>query len=54
MKNNVNVQKLIDSFTDMSKRETLITGNVAQSDLLNQIIGTIVAEAMSENECREE
>ena len=47
MKKNVNVEKLINKFTDMAHRGTLlINGNVSQEDLLLQIIGTIVKVAM--------
>lgn len=43
MKKEVNVEKLIHTFEDMGKRETLLArGTVTQDDLLNQIIGTIV------------
>ena len=48
----VNVNKLIDRFTDMAKRETLLTGksNISQEDLLIQIIGTIAKVAMEESQ----
>lgn len=49
MKEEVNVNKLIETFTDMANRETLLTGNVTQQDLLMQIIGTIVVVAMEES-----
>lgn len=43
MDENVNICKLIETFKDMSERNTLLCGaNVAQEDLLIQIIGTIV------------
>lgn len=48
MKAEVNAEKLIARFKDMAKRESLLTGNVSQEDLLIQIIGTIVVELMSE------
>lgn len=49
MKNTVNVNKLIDTFTDMANRESLLArGGVSQQDLLIQIIGTIVHLAMEE------
>ena len=48
MKTEVNVEKLIARFEDMAKRESLLIGNVTQEDLLIQIVGTIVIEAMSE------
>lgn len=48
IKTEINVEKLIARFEDMAERETLLTGdNVTQKDLLMQIIGTIVVEAMS-------
>lgn len=48
-KTEVNVEKLISRFKDMAKRQTLLTGNgVSQEDLLIQIVGTIMVEAMSE------
>lgn len=47
MKEEVNVNKLIETFSDMANRETLLTGNgVTQQDLLMQIIGTVVVVAM--------
>lgn len=45
----VNVNDLIDKFTDMSRREVLLT-NHSQDDLLNQIIGTIVKVALTGKE----
>lgn len=43
----VNVEELIDRFTDMANSETLLCGkNVTQEDLLIQIIGTIVKTMM--------
>lgn len=48
MGNYVNVEKLIKRFKSMADRDSLLTGNVTQRDLLLQIIGTIVTEAMSE------
>lgn len=48
MKEEVNVNKLIDTFTDMANRGTLLTGNVTQQDLLMQIIGTIVVVSIKE------
>lgn len=53
MRKEVNAQKLINRFRDMANRESLLTGNVTQEDLLIQIVGTIVAEAMSEDEADE-
>ena len=47
----VSVNKLIDTFTDMANRESLLTcGGISQQDLLLQIIGTIVHVAMGEGE----
>lgn len=49
MKKEVNVECLIKRFEVMAERESLLVrGNVSQQDLLMQIIGTIVVEAMSE------
>ena len=49
MKTEINVEKLIARFEDMAKRESLLAGNnVSQEDLLIQIVGTIVTEAMEE------
>lgn len=42
----VNVNKLIEKFSDMADRESLLISNVTQEDLLIQIIGTIVKVAM--------
>ena len=48
---NVNVNKLIDAFTDMANRKSLLArGGVSQQDLLMQIIGTIVHVAMEETQ----
>ena len=45
----VSVNKLIDIFTDMANRESLLArGGISQQDLLLQIIGTIVHVAMGE------
>lgn len=47
MREEVNVNMLIATFTDMANRETLLaSGGVSQHELLNQIIGTIVHVAM--------
>ena len=47
----VSVNKLIDIFTDMANRESLLAcGGISQQDLLLQIIGTIVHVAMGEGE----
>ena len=45
--NMISADKLIETFTDMANRGTLLCGrNVAQEDLLIQIIGTIVKVSM--------
>lgn len=47
IKTEINVNKLIETFTDMADRESLLTrGGISQEDLLIQIIGTIVKVAM--------
>ena len=47
MKTEVNVEKLIKTFEDMAKRESLLArGSVTQEDLLIQIVGTITKVAM--------
>ncbi len=47
MREEINVKKLIETFTDMANREGLLArGGVSQEDLLIQIIGTIVKVAM--------
>lgn len=49
LKKEVNVEKLIKRFEGMAERESLLArGSVSQQDLLMQIIGTIVVEAMEE------
>lgn len=49
MKKEVNVKCLIQRFKEMAERESLLArGGVTQQDLLLQIIGTIVVEAMEE------
>ena len=49
MQKEVNVEKLIGTFKNMAKRETLLArGNITQEDLLIQIIGTITKVAMEE------
>ena len=49
IKEKIYVEKLINRFEDMAEKGTLLTGaNVNQEDLLIQIIGAIVVEAMSE------
>lgn len=45
----ININELINTFSDMAKRETLLArGGVTQEDLLMQIIGTIVKVAMKD------
>ncbi len=47
MREEINVEKLINRFRDMAKRESLLArGGVSQEDLLIQIIGTIAEIAM--------
>lgn len=49
MKKEVNVESLIKRFEGMAERESLLArGGISQQDLLMQIIGTIVVEAMEE------
>lgn len=46
----VNTEKLIERFDDMARRESLLVGKqVTQDDLVCQIVGTIVKEAMDED-----
>ena len=43
----ISAEKLINKFTDMANRGTLLCGrNVTQEDLLIQIVGTIVKVSM--------
>lgn len=47
MKEEINVKRLIETFTDMANRESLLAhGGATQEDLLIQIIGTITKVAM--------
>lgn len=46
MKEEVSVNKLIEAFSNMAGKGSLLTGNVTQEDLLMQIIGTIAKVAM--------
>ena len=46
--NKVSTQFLIDAFTDMANRDTLLV-NTTKEDLLSQIIGTILRVSMLEN-----
>lgn len=49
MKKEINVESLIKRFEGMAERESLLArGSVSQQDLLMQIIGTIIVEAMEE------
>ena len=51
IKKEVNVESLIKRFRGMAERESLLAcGGVSQQDLLMQIIGTIVVEAMEEQQ----
>ena len=43
----VNVEKLLETFRDMALRDALLVGeHITQEDLLVQIAGVIVSEAM--------
>lgn len=45
----VNVEKLIDRFKEMARRNALLIGeHITQQDLLVQIVGVIATEAMQE------
>lgn len=49
MRKEINVNELIDKFTDMAKRGTLLArGGVNQQDLLMQIAGAIIVVAMED------
>lgn len=49
MRKEVNVNELIDKFTDMANRGTLLArGGVSQQDLLMQITGAIIVVAMED------
>lgn len=49
LKKEVNVEKLIDRFKEMAHRGALLTGeHISQEDLLVQIAGVIVTEAMQD------
>lgn len=51
MNKEVNINDLIEKFTDMANRESLLAkGGVTQQDLLMQIIGTITVVAMEKKE----
>ncbi len=46
----INTEKLIERFNEMARRESLLVGKqVTQDDLVCQIVGTIVKEAMDED-----
>ena len=46
----INTEKLIERFNEMARRESLLIGKqVTQDDLVCQIVGTIVKEAMDED-----
>ncbi len=46
MREEINIKKLIETFTDMANRGSLLArGGVSQEDLLIQIIGTIAEVA---------
>lgn len=49
MKKEISVEKLIEKFTDIEERGSLLaSGGVSQKDLLIQIKGVIVAVAMED------
>lgn len=48
MKDTVKVENLVNEFEGMAERGTLLSGGVAQKDLLMQIIGTIVKVTLDE------
>lgn len=49
-KTEIDANKLIEKFTDMSNKDTLLIGkNVTREDLLIQIIGTIIKLCMDNN-----
>lgn len=50
MRKEINVNELINKFSDMANRGSLLAkGGVSQQDLLMQIIGTIVVVAMEDD-----
>lgn len=47
LKEEVNVEELINRFKDMARRGALLTGeDISQEDLLVQIVGVIATTAM--------
>lgn len=47
LREEVNVERLLETFRDMALRDALLVGeHITQSDLLVQIAGVIVSEAM--------
>lgn len=51
MRKEVNVNELINKFSDMANRGSLLAkGGISQQDLLMQIIGTIVVVTMKGEE----
>lgn len=47
LREEVNVERLLEAFRDMALRDALLVGeHITQSDLLVQIAGVIVSEAM--------
>ena len=47
LREEVNVEKLLETFRDMALRDALLVGeHITQADLLVQIAGVIVSEAM--------
>ena len=48
MNEKINVNQLIEEFSDMANRGSLLTGDITQEDLLIQIIGTIAKVALKQ------
>lgn len=48
MDEKINVNQLIEEFSDMANRGSLLTGDITQEDLLIQIIGTIAKVALKQ------
>ncbi len=53
LRTEVNVEALIDRFTEMARRGALLTGKyITQEDLLVQILGVIASEAIQRVELK--
>lgn len=48
MNEKIDVNQLIEEFSDMADKGDLLTGDVTQEDLLIQIIGTIAKVALKQ------